>query len=578
MVISLILQKAKLPKAEKEAFEKELKANIKKVEGISSSDLHYTKDGEPQDQKLSKFFEEEVIDMASALQESKEEGSKRIKTGYKSVKKNINYKKVEIKGLEKEVKTSKKVDVFGNETPILEDEKKELKSKLTKEKKKLNQLISDYNKYIDLIFDKVTKHYVKISTKELDNLEVLDETKKPKKEEEEEEEKPESDFDVVGDKTVMEYLTSESNENTIVAEEKEERERRLERESAKQAKLEFLLYDLERSGHASQVVVELNKILERPATSYLESKKAQLPILVDIKLIMSEHKEKVSLLEEKISKEYNEIMKSIFDVLGVDAAVDEAVKEYQKDTKVKRNTINFNKKLISRLEDYKNKALNEKKLPDIYELLDAKTTSEMKNIYFYLKGLSKNANLIAEKDYDNKRKKLVPFKGFESSKTKSKVQIEGEYDSQEAEKYTSNNLGYGELMNLGKNIKELLLTEIEGSVVTLVDYKTLDEVLEELESLETKYENLKRRGEDKKDIMPPLLSSEIERFENKLQSYRKKLERFEQTNNLLGVLEDDLKEKESLILIGDERKKELQKKFSSLNIFLNAIGKEQKRR
>ena len=576
MVISLILQKAKLPKAEKEAFEKELKANIKKVEGISSSDLHYTKDGEPQDQKLSKFFEEEVIDMASALQESKEEGSKRIKTGYKSVKKNINYKKVEIKGLEKEVKTSKKVDVFGNETPILEDEKKELKSKLTKEKKKLNQLISDYNKYIDLIFDKVTKHYVKISTKELDNLEVLDETKKPKKEEEEE--KPESDFDVVGDKTVMEYLTSESNENTIVAEEKEERERRLERESAKQAKLEFLLYDLERSGHASQVVVELNKILERPATSYLESKKAQLPILVDIKLIMSEHKEKVSLLEEKISKEYNEIMKSIFDVLGVDAAVDEAVKEYQKDTKVKRNTINFNKKLISRLEDYKNKALNEKKLPDIYELLDAKTTSEMKNIYFYLKGLSKNANLIAEKDYDNKRKKLVPFKGFESSKTKSKVQIEGEYDSQEAEKYTSNNLGYGELMNLGKNIKELLLTEIEGSVVTLVDYKTLDEVLEELESLETKYENLKRRGEDKKDIMPPLLSSEIERFENKLQSYRKKLERFEQTNNLLGVLEDDLKEKESLILIGDERKKELQKKFSSLNIFLNAIGKEQKRR
>ena len=577
MVISLILQKAKLPKAEKEAFEKELKANIKKVEGISSSDLHYTKDGEPQDQKLSKFFEEEVIDMASALQESKEEGSKRIKTGYKSVKKNINYKKVEIKGLEKEVKTSKKVDVFGNETPILEDEKKELKSKLTKEKKKLNQLISDYNKYIDLIFDKVTKHYVKISTKELDNLEVLDETKKPKKEEEEEE-KPESDFDVVGDKTVMEYLTSESNENTIVAEEKEERERRLERESAKQAKLEFLLYDLERSGHASQVVVELNKILERPATSYLESKKAQLPILVDIKLIMSEHKEKVSLLEEKISKEYNEIMKSIFDVLGVDAAVDAAVKEYQKDTKVKRNTINFNKKLISRLEDYKNKALNEKKLPDIYELLDAKTTSEMKNIYFYLKGLSKNANLIAEKDYDNKRKKLVPFKGFESSKTKSKVQIEGEYDSQEAEKYTSNNLGYGELMNLGKNIKELLLTEIEGSVVTLVDYKTLDEVLEELESLETKYENLKRRGEDKKDIMPPLLSSEIERFENKLQSYRKKLERFEQTNNLLGVLEDDLKEKESLILIGDERKKELQKKFSSLNIFLNAIGKEQKRR
>ena len=578
MVISLILQKAKLPKAEKEAFEKELKANIKKVEGISSSDLHYTKDGEPQDQKLSKFFEEEVIDMASALQESKEEGSKRIKTGYKSVKKNINYKKVEIKGLEKEVKTSKKVDVFGNETPILEDEKKELKSKLTKEKKKLNQLISDYNNYIDLIFDKVTKHYVKISTKELDNLEVLDETKKPKKEEEEEEEKPESDFDVVGDKTVMEYLTSESNENTIVAEEKEERERRLERESAKQAKLEFLLYDLERSGHASQVVVELNKILERPATSYLESKKAQLPILVDIKLIMSEHKEKVSLLEEKISKEYNEIMKSIFDVLGVDAAVDEAVKEYQKDTKVKRNTMNFNKKLISRLEDYKNKALNEKKLPDIYELLDAKTTSEMKNIYFYLKGLSKNANLIAEKDYDNKRKKLVPFKGFESSKTKSKVQIEGEYDSQEAEKYTSNNLGYGELMNLGKNIKELLLTEIEGSVVTLVDYKTLDEVLEELESLETKYENLKRRGEDKKDIMPPLLSSEIERFENKLQSYRKKLERFEQTNNLLGVLEDDLKEKESLILIGDERKKELQKKFSSLNIFLNAIGKEQKRR
>jgi len=258
--------------------------------------------------------------------------------------------------------------------------------------------------------------------------------------------------------------------------------------------------------------------------------------------------------------------------------VDAAVKEYQKDTKVKRNTINFNKKLLSKLEDYKNKALNEKKLPDIYELLDAKTTSEMKNIYFYLKGLSKNANLIAEKDYDNKRKKLVPFKGFESSKTKSKVQIEGEYDSQEAEKYTSNNLGYGELMNLGKNIKELLLTEIEGSVVTLVDYKTLDEVLEELESLETKYENLKRRGEDKKDIMPPLLSSEIERFENKLQSYRKKLERFEQTNNLLGVLEDDLKEKESLILIGDERKKELQKKFSSLNIFLNAIGKEQKRR
>jgi len=577
MVISLILQKAKLPKAEKEAFEKELKANIKKVEENSSSDLHYTENGEPQDQKLSKFFEEEVIDMASALQESKEEGSKRIKTGYKSVKKNINYKKVEIKGLEKEVKTSKKVDVFGNETPILEDEKKELKSKLTKEKKKLNQLISDYNKYIDLIFDKVTKHYVKISTKELDNLEVLDETKKPKKEEEEEE-KPESDFDVVGDKTVMEYLTSESNENTIVAEEKEERERRLERESAKQAKLEFLLYDLERSGHASQVVVELNKILERPATSYLESEKAQLPILVDIKLIMSEHKEKISLLEEEISKEYNEIMKSIFDVLGVDAAVDEAVKEYQKDTKVKRNTINFNKKLISRLEDYKNKALNEKKLPDIYELLDAKTTSEMKNIYFYLKGLSKNANLIAEKDYDNKRKKLVPFKGFESSKTKSKVQIEGEYDSQEAEKYTSNNLGYGELMNLGKNIKELLLTEIEGSVVTLVDYKTLDEVLEELESLETKYENLKRRGEDKKDIMPPLLSSEIERFENKLQSYRKKLERFEQTNNLLGVLEDDLKEKESLILIGDERKKELQKKFSSLNIFLNAIGKEQKRR
>ena len=578
MVISLILQKAKLPKAEKEAFEKELKANIKKVEGISSSDLHYTKDGEPQDQKLSKFFEEEVIDMASALQESKEEGSKRIKTGYKSVKKNINYKKVEIKGLEKEVKTSKKVDVFGNETPILEDEKKELKSKLTKEKKKLNQLISDYNNYIDLIFDKVTKHYVKISTKELDNLEVLDETKKPKKEEEEEEEKPESDFDVVGDKTVMEYLTSESNENTIVAEEKEERERRLERESAKQAKLEFLLYDLERSGHASQVVVELNKILERPATSYLESKKAQLPILVDIKLIMSEHKEKVSLLEEKISKEYNEIMKSIFDVLGVDAAVDEAVKEYQKDTKVKRNTMNFNKKLISRLEDYKNKALNEKKLPDIYELLDAKTTSEMKNIYFYLKGLSKNANLIAEKDYDNKRKKLVPFKGFESSKTKSKVQIEGEYDSQEAEKYTSNNLGYGELMNLGKNIKELLLTEIEGSVVTLVDYKTLDEVLEELESLETKYENLKRRGEDKKDIMPPLLSSEIERFENKLQSYKEKLERFDQPNNLLGVLEDDFKEKESLILISDERKKELQKKFASLNIFLNAIGKEQKRR
>jgi len=580
MVISLILQKAKLPKAEKEAFEKELKANIKKVEGISSSDLHYTKDGEPQDQKLSKFFEEEVIDMASALQESKEEGSKRIKTGYKSVKKNINYKKVEIKGLEKEVKTSKKVDVFGNETPILEDEKKELKSKLTKEKKKLNQLISDYNKYIDLIFDKVTKHYVKISTKELDNLEVLDETKKPKKEEEEE--KPESAFDVVGDKTVMEYLTSESN----------------------QAKLEFLIYDLGRSEHASQVVVELNKILERPATSYLESEKAQLPILVDIKLIMSEHKEKVSLLEEKISKEYNEIMKSIFDVLGVDAAVDAAVKEYQKDTKVKRNTMNFNKKLISRLEDYKNKALNGKKLPDIYELLDAKTTSEMKNIYFYLKGLSKNATLIAEKDYDNKRKKLLPFKGFESSK--SKVQIEGEYDSQEAEKYTSNNLGYGELMKLGKDIKELLLTEIEGSVITFVDFKTLENTLDELQNLESEYENfkrhgedleseyknLKRRGEDKKDIMPPLLFSEIDRYENQLQTYKKKLkrmetkkqsykeklERFDQPNNLLGVLEDDFKEKESLILISDERKKELQKKFASLNIFLNAIGKEQKRR
>jgi len=186
------------------------------------------------------------------------------------------------------------------------------------------------------------------------------------------------------------------------------------------------------------------------------------------------------------------------------------------------------------------------------------------------------------------------------------VQIEGEYDSQEAEKYTSNNLGYGELMKLGKDIKELLLTEIEGSVITFVDFKTLENTLDELENLDSEYENLKRhgedleseyknlkrRGEDKKDIMPPLLSIEIERYENQLQSYKKKLKRmetkkesykkklemFDQPNNLLGVLEDDFKEKESLILIGDERKKELQKKFSSLNIFLNAIGKEQKRR
>jgi len=568
MVISLILQKAKLPKAEKEAFEKELKANIKKVEENSSSDLHYTENGEPQDQKLSKFFEEEVIDTASAIQETDSPDSRQIKYGYESVKDNIDSTKVSITSLESRITTAE------------EDKKKELKSELKEEKKQLKQFVSDYNKYIDSIFDKATKHYVKVLTEELDNLEVLDETKKPKKEEE----KPESDFDVVGDKTVMEYLTSESN----------------------QAKLEFLLYDLERFGHASQVVVELNKILERPATSYLESEKAQLPILVDIKLIMSEHKEKISLLEEEISKEYNEIMKSIFDVLGVDAAVDAAVKEYQKDTKVKRNTINFNKKLLSRLEDYKNKALNEKKLPDIYELLDAKTTSEMKNIYFYLKGLSKDATLIAQRDYDNKRKKIVQFKGFESSKTKSKVQIEGEYDSQEATKYTSNNLGYGELMKLGKDIKELLLTEIEGSVITFVDFKTLENTLDELENLESEYENfkrhgedleseyknLKRRGEDKKDIMPPLLSIEIERYENQLQSYKKKLkrmetkkesykkklERFDQPNNLLGVLEDDFKEKESLILIGDERKKELQKKFSSLNIFLNAIGKEQKRR
>ena len=216
-------------------------------------------------------------------------------------------------------------------------------------------------------------------------------------------------------------------------------------------------------------------------------------------------------------------------------------------------------------------------MPDIYELLDAKTKSEMKNIYFYLKGLSKDATLIAKKDYDNKKKKIVPFKGFESSKTKSIVQIEGEYDSQAATKYTSNNIGYGELMKLGKDIKELLLTEIEGSVVTLVDYQTAEEVLDDLESLESEYENFKRRGEDEKDTMPPLLSSEIERYEKLFQSYGKKLERFGEPNNLLGVLEDDLKEKESLIIIDNKREKELQKKFASLNIFLNAIGKEQKR-
>ena len=99
MVISLILQKAKLPKAEKEAFEKELKANIKKVEEISSSDLHYTEDGEPQDQKLSKFFEEEVIDTASALQESKSPQSQQIKYGYNSVKENIRSTKVSITSL-----------------------------------------------------------------------------------------------------------------------------------------------------------------------------------------------------------------------------------------------------------------------------------------------------------------------------------------------------------------------------------------------------------------------------------------------------------------------------------------------
>lgn len=539
MVISLILQKAKLPKAEKEAFEKELKANIKKVEEISSSDLHYTEDGEPQDQKLSKFFEEEVIDTASALQETKSPNSQQIKYGYDSVKENISSTKVSITSLESRI------------TRAEEDNKKELESELKEEKKQLKQFVSDYNKYVDSIFDKATKYYVEILTEELDNLEVLDETKKPKKEKE----KPKSAFDDVGDKTVMEYLTSESN----------------------QAKLEFLLYDLERSGHATQVVVELNKILKRPATSYLESKKAQLPILVDIKLILSEHKEKASLLGEKISKEYNETMKSIFDVLGVDEAVDEAVKNIQKDTKVKRNTINFNKELLSKLEDYKNKALDEKKLPDIYELLDAKTKSEMKNIYFYLKGLSKDATLIAKKDYDNKKKKIVPFKGFESSKTKSIVQIEGEYDSQAATKYTSNNIGYGELMKLGKDIKELLLTEIEGSVVTLVDYQTAEEVLDDLESLESEYENFKRRGEDEKDTMPPLLSSEIERYEKLFQSYGKKLERFGEPNNLLGVLEDDLKEKESLIIIDNKREKELQKKFASLNIFLNAIGKEQKR-